>query len=289
MEHFAVAQSEQLLGNLAYQIGSAIRRRDAGSIHDLRVSIRRFTQALKLFRDYFGTKETKRMRRRLKGSMSVAGELRDVDIALKLLSNRSASDPDSVRERLQQRRKETERRLVSELKRWRAHGWSAKWRNGLRAARATNPSGTVDELCAEKIAPMVKKLLKRGSEAARKNASSGELHEFRITAKGFRYTLEIFSSVYGARAGGALSQITAVQDLLGAVNDCRIVRAMVSELGGDVKFEAALKRRQLSKTQEFRKAWKEGSVKSDLSGLLEPRPRKPVGRSGSSLGARKLA
>src|ERR1035441_2755299 len=91
--------------------------------------------------------------------------------------------------------------------------------------------------------------------AAIPQASAGERHRFRLAAKKFRYTLELFAEFYGPAAAHWTAQVKGLQSLLGAMNDCRAVRDLVETLGGNPKVEASLKKRQRRKTLEFRRAW----------------------------------
>ena len=89
---FALDQAERRLGRLAFQINRTAKSRDTEAVHDLRVAVRRFSQVLRLFKPYFRGKEVRKIRRELKQMMGLAGEVRNCDIALKLMAKANRRD-----------------------------------------------------------------------------------------------------------------------------------------------------------------------------------------------------
>ena len=125
---YAIDQVNHLLTRLALQVHGAAKHSGADEIHDLRVSIRRFSQGLLVFRDFFPAWEVKRVKKRLRRMMRLTSEIRDRDITLGFL--------DEIRHTAHRRRFERERaacvRKFSEMvHRWSARDFSAKWRSGL--------------------------------------------------------------------------------------------------------------------------------------------------------------
>src|SRR5262245_20209839 len=94
MRDYARTQTAILLRRLAYQVNRASKSTDAESVHDLRVAIRRLNRCLRTFSQFYPGRSWKKVRRRLKELMTVAGEVRDRDIAVELL-NHAGSAPDS--------------------------------------------------------------------------------------------------------------------------------------------------------------------------------------------------
>src|SRR5260370_20179388 len=133
---FAAKQIDRLLGQLGLQIRRARKSHGADPVHDLRVSIRRFTQALIACGPCFLGKDVKKIRRQLKAIMVPAGEVRDCDIAIKLLGKSKLAEAAAWRSRFQSRRKQAERTLLGSLKRWMERKFSLKWRSKLQAAPA---------------------------------------------------------------------------------------------------------------------------------------------------------
>jgi CHAD domain-containing protein len=71
------------------------------------------------------------------------------------------------------------------------------------------------------------------------HASYQKLHRFRLQAKRFRYTLELFECFYGSEMPQGAEILKELQDRLGAINDCSTTMAI---LGRDRRAVAALSR-----------------------------------------------
>jgi CHAD domain-containing protein len=125
---YAVEQMNRLLTTLAYQVHRAAKKPGPDEIHDLRVSVRRFSQGLELFADFFPKWEVKKIRRMLKRVMSVTSNIRDRDIALDFLKEGGHNAHQS---RVQRERSAYQRQFSELLRRWSAQDFSTKWRNGL--------------------------------------------------------------------------------------------------------------------------------------------------------------
>ena len=133
MHDYAVEQMNRLLTTLAFQVHSAAKKPGPDEIHDLRVSIRRFSQGLQLFADFFPKWEIKKIRRMLKRMMQVTSSIRDRDITLEFLAGSQAASAlhGTHRPRLAKERGAYQRQFAEMVRRWSAHDFSAKWRNGL--------------------------------------------------------------------------------------------------------------------------------------------------------------
>jgi len=125
---YAVEQMNHLLTTLAYQVHRAAKKPGANEIHDLRVSIRRFSQGLSVFEDFFPKWEAKKIKRLLKRMMRLTSEIRNRDIALEFLA---ASNQPEHRRGLERERRSYQRQFADMVRRWSARDFSAKWRNGL--------------------------------------------------------------------------------------------------------------------------------------------------------------
>ncbi len=119
----------RLLTTLAFQVHRAAKKPGPDEIHDLRVSIRRFSQGLQLFADFFPKWEVKKIRRMLKRMMRLTSSIRDRDITLEFLAERRGTPRTG---RAWRKSALAYQRQFSEmLRRWSAQDFSAKWRNGL--------------------------------------------------------------------------------------------------------------------------------------------------------------
>lgn len=72
-----------------------------------------------------------------------------------------------------------------------------------------------------------------GREAASGLATPAELHAFRLAAKRFRYTLEVFLPLYGPGLEARLEQVRKIQSLLGDRQDCAVLAERLRGTGHD--------------------------------------------------------
>lgn len=71
--------------------------------------------------------------------------------------------------------------------------------------------------------------IKKGKKAASGKLPPEELHRFRLAAKRFRYTLEMFRSCYGPGLEKRLDVLRKLQDFLGDINDCISIRRLLKQ------------------------------------------------------------
>ena len=128
---YAQQQARTLLRRLAYQVNQTIRLGDADSVHDLRVSIRRFTQCLRTFAQSFPKGEPRRIRQKLKIIMQAASDVRDYDITLDLLRDAGIAQKSKVAGAIDRQRKQAKRELMDVLGRSSRDTFSRKWRTKL--------------------------------------------------------------------------------------------------------------------------------------------------------------
>jgi CHAD domain-containing protein len=122
----AAGQAGKLLRKFASQATRARRKPDPEAVHDLRVSIRRLSQCLRVFQQFFPAGERRRVRRRLKKLMRAAGEVRNRDIALDLLASFGVPADSEVLRRLAGGRARAVGDLAAALDRWRVR--DSDWR-----------------------------------------------------------------------------------------------------------------------------------------------------------------
>jgi CHAD domain-containing protein len=127
----AAAQASALLRRLAFQANRTARLSDAGSVHDLRVSVRRLAQCLRIFGQFFPRGSGKKSQHRLNAVMDLASAVRDRDIALELLAAARIPSDSALVEVLSQERATAERSLVDTLERWSRRSFQKKWRSRL--------------------------------------------------------------------------------------------------------------------------------------------------------------
>jgi len=131
MRDHAAGQTSALLRRLAFQANRTARLSDAGSVHDLRVSIRRLAQCLRVFGQFFPRESGKKIQQRLGAVMDLASAVRDRDIAMELLAAARIPSDSALVQVLSQERAGAERSLVATLERWSRRGFQKKWRSRL--------------------------------------------------------------------------------------------------------------------------------------------------------------
>jgi CHAD domain-containing protein len=125
MDRFASVQASRLLGKLAFQVRHAAKHANEEAIHELRVSIRRLSQCLCEFRQFFPRHHTKKILKQLGKVMDLAAEMRDRDIALELIGPQGGA---VLAANLRAEREQAKQKLIRALQRWRQRDFSRQWR-----------------------------------------------------------------------------------------------------------------------------------------------------------------
>jgi CHAD domain-containing protein len=132
MREFALLQTAVLLRRLAFDVHRAAKKGDQVAVHDLRVAIRRFSRSLRVFAQFYPAGSPKKIRRQLADWMKAAGGVRDRDIALQLLAQAGVPREAELAVRLEDERRQAGKELLRELRRFRTHNLSRKWRDQLQ-------------------------------------------------------------------------------------------------------------------------------------------------------------
>src|SRR5581483_8570548 len=128
VKDYAVDRLNHLLTRLAFEAHRASKAPGADEIHDLRVSVRCFSQALTTFADFLPKWKVKKIDKRLKRMLRLTSDIRNRDIALEYLAEKHHPEH---RNRLEKERLELQRQFSEMLRRWTARDFSAKWRTSL--------------------------------------------------------------------------------------------------------------------------------------------------------------
>src|SRR5216683_1731689 len=255
---FAVEQTGKLLGELNSQIKRTLRDPDPDAVHDVRVDIRKLSQAMQVFKPWFPAGERNKLRPKLKRIMDLTSDVRNCDVALTLLKKSKAKAAAPLQSTFKRRRKAAERTLAKALRRWVDRASSSKWRANLlappknnREAQAAEP---ITNTAERVVSSMTRDFFVQGREAA-KVSTPKKLHKFRITCKKFRYTLQLMEPVLGSSVKERLEQTENIQKVLGRVNDYATTRRMLAKEHAPKKLDANLKKKQREKIAEFRRYW----------------------------------
>jgi CHAD domain-containing protein len=128
MRKHALEQTRLLLRRLAYQVNRTSRSGGPEDLHDLRVAIRRFSQCLRVFGQFFPDAKRKRIRKRLRNVMGMAAAVRNCDIALELAREAGIGEDRATARTLERMREEAIDLLSGTLRRWARRDFSRKWR-----------------------------------------------------------------------------------------------------------------------------------------------------------------
>ena len=126
MESFAIQKFEELIDAVVFGLHDAARLDDADAVHRLRVSVRRFQQALRVFEQYLSRRGVKQIRSQLKKAMSAAGDLRNRDIAIDLVRKSGQDFPE-----LRASRADSRKAFRATLREIGRKDLALKWRSAL--------------------------------------------------------------------------------------------------------------------------------------------------------------
>lgn len=137
LERYARVRVGRLLNRLEKEVQRAATERHADAVHDLRVSIRRLTQALRAFRSLLGRKRTRLVRTALREVMTIAAEIRSRDIALELFEAAKVPKDAPACRQLLKERADGSQRLLAKIRDWHRDRVCEEWRELLRTAEGT--------------------------------------------------------------------------------------------------------------------------------------------------------
>jgi CHAD domain-containing protein len=94
--HFAKVSLDARLAKLLEQVERCAAKTGVDEVHDLRVAIRRFSQALRIFASMLSAKPVRTMRKALRPVMEAAGGVRDLDVGVDRLLDEGLQENDAV-------------------------------------------------------------------------------------------------------------------------------------------------------------------------------------------------
>lgn len=248
MSDFVREQTVSRLESLDQALEAAANEATADAIHDLRVASRRFVQCLRAFSARLDSKAAGKIRRRVRKLLDRCGAVRNCDIAMELLRDVGLTEQAPAFLELREKRQEAEAALAKQLRRWRKRNISHDWPDRLFA------EDTLGGEIVPDLAALTEALFEQGKKAAAPESSHGEMHQFRLLAKRYRYTVEIFRPQYAdAAIEVVLAGMRELQDRLGEMNDCVSTLELVE---GHTQAEGAVRRLLVEREQAFRSHWK---------------------------------
>lgn len=108
---------------------------------------------------------------------------------------------------------------------------------------------------------LAREFFSAGRAAVEGNSTPRQLHDFRLAAKRFRYTLELFEPMYGPMLAERLEQVRKIQSLLGNRQDCIVLSDRLRK-GGTESVDvhdivAKLNAEGTALEEKFRRFWRE--------------------------------
>jgi CHAD domain-containing protein len=216
---YAVKETRLRLKRFSKNLRRAAKHpEDPEAIHDLRVSIRRVVQAFKTFGELLDPAPVKKLRRRLHKVMDLCAAVRNCDVALILLDQVGVTGASASR--LQKTRGDAADKLHCSLKKERRNRHAPPDRRSHPKEREWKLDQSLEANLSRAMPALAEEFFDSGTVALATHASYQKLHQFRLQAKRFRYTLELFEPFYGSEMGSGAGILKELQDRLGAINDC---------------------------------------------------------------------
>ena len=239
MSDFVLEQLSARLSAVRTAVSNARLSLDQESVHRLRVSIRRFTEALRCLDDRVAPQRAAKMKRRLRPIMKAAGAARDLDVARSLCLKAPTPSP-AAAEVLAGKRTRAAHRLLKKL--------LALDLEKLSPPCRPNPALPDPRVLAASIAA---DLIPRYWQA---DPNAADLHPLRLATKHLRYSLELFAPFYGRGTVAKLSLLKRLQTHLGDMSDCdAALRFDVVKRDGQLC--EWLAKRQKSARRKFTEIW----------------------------------
>ena len=250
---FSAEQSGGFLRSLTLQTAHALKFAGIEAVHDLRVAIRRFRQVAKILKPWLPREESRLLRRELKELMGKAGSVRDRDIALHLLRTIEVPKNRRILSELHAARAASAHALHECLHDFQLRDTSAAWRRALKLVKQADAPAASDT-ARDILPPMLKKHLRQGRHAAHEDTPEKELHRFRIATKEIRYTLDLFTPLYGTRIDEITENLKKLQNHLGSIHDCAVTKRLVDEAqssAGRKEILREIEKRRTRKMERF--------------------------------------
>lgn len=220
--------------------GDLALRRDINAVHKTRVAVRRLRSTVKTFGPLFDQAGADRLEAELVWYASLLGDVRDLDVQGRRLSDKVAELPKDlvigpVAARVEStvasqratrynrlRRAMNGKRylaLLTLVEQWRV---DPPW---------TEAADTPKKTAETYVAAAEKTMRRRLDRAAQPEADDDLLHSARKAEKRYRYACELAQSVLSGRTEQAIDRAKALQTLLGEFQDSVVCAAMLRQLG----------------------------------------------------------
>ncbi|MCC6587455.1 MAG: CHAD domain-containing protein [Bryobacterales bacterium] len=225
MKNYVRQQTDLKIDRVLAELDRTREQPNEEAIHDLRVSIRRLAQALRLFGELLGAKRARKLRNRLRPVLKAAGEARNRDVALLILGEAQVPDTQDVAAAIEAERKRYVGTLLTLVRALEGIELHVEWKIP-KSGELWDPELTPAENARAVLPKLTRKFLKAGECAIDPSTTWTGLHQFRLRGKRFRYTLELFEPLYSKGLAQRLASMRKVQTVLGDINDYETMLAM---------------------------------------------------------------
>jgi CHAD domain-containing protein len=206
---------------------------DDHAIHHARVATRRLREILPIVIDTQAGRG-ERLRRRLKRLTAALGPVRELDVALGLLNTRADGEPAPavvvLQAHLRERRSAAFEHLREACDPGRARRLLSRLADLVRARELASRRGH-GGLPNRERRRLSRGVMDRARDLGIAVADAGAIlivdrvHAVRIAAKRLRYALELIGELRMARTASLVSNLRAMQDVLGELHDLDVLRA----------------------------------------------------------------
>lgn len=225
MKNYVRQQTDLKIDRVLAELDRTRQQPGEEAIHDLRVSIRRLAQALRLFGELLGAKRARKLRNRLRPVLKAAGEARNRDVALLILKEANIPDTGDVVAAIETDREKHVQKLIALVGSLEGAELHTEWKTP-KSGDLWDPELTPAENARAALPKLARKFLNAGERAIDSATTWTDLHQFRLRGKRFRYTLELFEALYSKGLVQRLTSMRKVQTVLGDINDYETMLAM---------------------------------------------------------------
>jgi triphosphatase len=212
------------------------------ALHDMRVATRRMRAAFALFEPYYDRKTMAPFAKGLRRTGRTLGAVRDLDVLLEKAAAYQAALPpeqagalEPLLNHWQTRREVARRQMLEYLDSFSYRRFTGEFELFLLSPGAGALQPPADEIKPYQVRHLVPRLVMGRYEAVRAyevvmpGAPLPIYHMLRIDCKRLRYALEFFRVVLGPDAPALIKQVTAMQDLLGELQDAHVAETLLEE------------------------------------------------------------
>jgi triphosphatase len=251
---------------LQANVPGVVQKLDEEYLHQVRVALRRLRVVLAIAESFCADEELSALHEQVAELCMELGRAREWDVFVtQILAPVRARLPDkavlraSEKLRVQQHDAAAGRLQSQGYQRFLLRFGS--WMHGEYWRKAAAEGLTPQNFAAQILDKRSKQLIRRGKCLAA--ADPGQMHRLRIACKKLRYSAELFVSLFGpVKAKRYLLALSALQDILGALNDIVVAHRLLDELDSkQLRSTLALIRDLIEhdyvdKSAELNKAWR---------------------------------